>query len=854
MHGPYAPRQPSVRGRPRLVLVGVFWVLAWLGALVWTVLATDRDPGGAVPGWFFQGLFHVGMAVAGVGLLRWAGREDNPPNVTPDVAGSRSILDSLPQHVAVLDRAGTVLAVNQAWRRFASENRGGGPVVLVEPGVNYLQVCRDAVARNGDAGAEAVLAGITEVLEGRRPGHDQEYRCDRRDKARWFTLRVRPMVGGGEGVVVSHEDITDLRQAEFDAQKSEQRYAMLFARMIDGFALHEVVRDAEGRAMDYRFLEVNPAFERLTGLSAAQVVGRTQKEVLPEEDPRWLETYARVAETGESITFERYSRELERHYEVNAFSPAPGRFACLFLDVTARHRAEAQLRQLSRAVEHSPVSIVITDAQGAIEYVNPKFTEVTGYTAVEALGQNPRILKSGQQEPGVYRDLWTAISAGHEWRGEMLNRRKNGELFWEYASISGVRDAEGSITHFIAIKEDITDRKRMEDQLRQTQKMDAIGRLAGGIAHDFNNILAAGMMNIGLLRDEPGLGGEARELVQELESEFRRATGLTRQLLMFGRRSLLQMQAVQINEVISNLLRMLERLLGEKVSVDFQPGEGLPMIQADPGMLDQVLMNLAVNARDAMPAGGQIRVWTSLVAWGPSDLGGVLGRREGRFVRFSVTDSGSGMDEATRLRVFEPFFTTKSAGKGTGLGLATVYGIVEQHHGWLEVESELGRGSTFHVHLPVPEAAPGGDQPSTEALVPPSEQEIPRGDELVLLVEDEGAVRRTEAQCLRLLGYRVIEAGSAEEALTQWKATREPIRLLFSDVVLPGGMTGLELARCLRERNPGLKVILSSGYPDSASDERARVGEAVLFLPKPFAAQALGLAVRACLDGRPYLP
>jgi PAS domain S-box-containing protein len=633
-------------------------------------------------------------------------------------------------------------------------------------------------------------------------------------------------------------------------RETQEHLAMVFERMIDGFALHELVRDETGAPVDYRFVDVNPAFERLTGLSAATVVGRTQREVLPDEDPQWLEIYARVVRTGDGEVFERYSVALDRHFEVSAFSPGPGRFACVFLDVTDRRRAETQLRQLSRAVEQSPVSIVITDEEGRIEYVNPKFTEVTGYTAAEALGQNPRILKSGEQSPDTYRELWATLAAGREWRGELHNRKKDGELYWEYASISAVRDPNGRVTHYVAVKEDITSRRRMEDQLRQAQKMDAVGRLAGGIAHDFNNILAAGMMNVGLLRDEPGLGAEARELVQELEAEFRRATSLTRQLLVFGRRSVLQVERLDLNEVVENLLRMLRRLIGENVSLEFVPGVGLPGVSADAGMMEQVLMNLAVNARDAMPGGGRIRVTTSRVDWTAEQAIGTSGRREGRFVRLSVSDDGCGMDEATRLHIFEPFFTTKAAGKGTGLGLATVYGIVDQHRGWIEVESAPGRGTTFHVHLPPVEGPVSGAGGAVAEAAPYSEGSIPRGTESILLVEDEVAVRRTVAQCLRLLGYRVMEAANATEAFTLWEASTKPVDLLFSDMVLPGGMTGGELANRLREKHPGLKVILSSGYPDADAGAQVRNDGGFHYLPKPFPAHAMGHAVRACLDGR----
>ena len=348
-----------------------------------------------------------------------------------------------------------------------------------------------------------------------------------------------------------------------------------------------------------------------------------------------------------------------------------------------------------------------------------------------------------------------------------------------------------------------------EDRLRQAQKIEAIGQLAGGVAHDFNNILAAFMMHLGLLEMMPDLSAEMKEALRELDADARRAAALTRQLLMFSRRSILTLKPLDLTEVIADLLKMLTRLIGEDVNLRFDRQTALPWVEADASLLEQVLMNLVVNARDAMPRGGLISIGTSSVEVRPDDPQvGLNGRRAGRFVCLAVSDSGSGMGADTIKRVFEPFFTTKAAGKGTGLGLATVQGIVAQHKGWVDVESVVGIGTTFQVFLP----AVSDNGRSAKVEVEVAVQPIARGREAILVVEDEPSVRKLVMRSLQQLGYRVYEAANGQEAVQLWDSCGAEVHLLLTDMVMPEGMTGLELAAVLCERKPGLKVIVASGY------------------------------------------
>ncbi len=506
-----------------------------------------------------------------------------------------------------------------------------------------------------------------------------------------------------------------------------------------------------------------------------------------------------------------------------------------------RKRAETELRKLSQAVEQSPASIIITDLTGAIEYVNPVFTRLTGYSLPEVAGKNPRLLKGDQTAAEEYRELWQRITHGQEWHGEFHNRKKNGEFFWELATISPILDPQGRATHFLAVKEDITERKLLEEQLRQSQKLDAIGQLAGGVAHDFNNVVASTMLRLSALQQRTDLDAEIQESLRELNQEARRAADLTRQLLIFSRRSVLQVQTLDLNNVVTNLLKMLRRMIGEHVTMQFEPNPALPPIDADPGMMEQVIMNLCVNARDAMPRGGSISIGLDSAPVERSQADLHPGIEPGRFVCLSVVDNGCGMDEATLKRIFEPFFTTKEIGKGVGLGLATVHGIVVQHKGWVEVESTSGEGTKFCVFLPA-SAQPVLEVPS------PENTETVRGKETILLVEDESDLRQITAAILGGLGYAVHEAANGKEALEVWKQHHAQIDLLFSDMVMPGGMTGLELAEKVREDKPGLKVVLSSGYSAETVGRRFQCDANTALLQKPYRLEVLSKTVRECLE------
>ena len=406
-----------------------------------------------------------------------------------------------------------------------------------------------------------------------------------------------------------------------------------------------------------------------------------------------------------------------------------------------------------------------------------------------------------------------------------------------------MRDAAGRTVNYVAVKRDVTREMRLESQFRQAQKMEAIGQLAGGVAHDFNNILASTMMNLSLLQESEGLTPPIQETLKELMQEAERAANLTRQLLMFSRRSVLEMKVLDLNQLVTNLLKMLGRLIGEHIVVRFHRREGLPAVEADAGMIEQALVNLAVNARDAMPGGGALSIDIEAIQIDAERVQAQPQAEPGQFLCLSLADTGCGMDEATRQHIFEPFFTTKEAGKGTGLGLATVHGIVAQHRGWVEVESEVGKGTTLRVFLPA-STRQAGERVETAKTA------TLRGNEAILLVEDEAGVRRSVAQGLRLLGYAVLEAENGQAALRLWQQRSRKIDLLFSDMVMPGGLTGLDLAQKLREDSPELKVIISSGYNEDMAAHAKPLADDIVYLQKPYHLDLLSKTVRGCLDGK----
>lgn len=515
---------------------------------------------------------------------------------------------------------------------------------------------------------------------------------------------------------------------------------------------------------------------------------------------------------------------------------------------SVKHRqANDEIRKLSLSVEQSSVSVVITDPEGNIEYVNRKFSEVSGYSREEVIGKNPRILKSDETPPETFKQLWANITSGKEWRGEFINWKKSGETYCETAMITPIKDDRGRITHYLAIKEDVTERKILEQQLHQAQKMESIGTLAGGISHDFNNLLTV-------------INGHAELAMRKLDSENplhgdivsiihagKRAENLTRQLLAFSRKQVFKPKIVRISEIIIGLDKMVQRLIGEDIRIIKILDRKSCVIKADPSQVEQIFLNLLINARDAIneksgsTANKEITIETELINLTEEEAAVYPGAVEGKYVCFSVTDNGAGIPAEIREKIFEPFFTTKEKNSGTGLGLATVYGIVKQNQGMVYVDSEIGKGATFRVFWPFSDERPDEE---TQLHIPSTKM---TGKERILLVEDDDAVRDLSVAALKELGYQVYDSSTGKKALEFLHTFHETIDMVITDMVMPE-MNGTELAKNIKLFFPETKIIFSSGYAHNKLTESGQLSKDIEYLQKPYSIQTFAVKIREVFD------
>jgi two-component system cell cycle sensor histidine kinase/response regulator CckA len=745
----------------------------------------------------------------------------------------------------------------------------------------------------------------------------------------------------------------------------------------------------------------NVGAERMLGYAAADVMNKMTpadisdpQEVIARAEALSAEFSTPITPGFEALVF-KASRGVEDIYKLTYIRKDGSRFPAIVsvtalrdahdavigylligTDNTVREQAEAQLHLQGAALNSAANAIAITDRSGLTEWVNPAFSELTGYTSAEAVGKNPRdLVKSDRHEPAFYKNLWDTILSGNVWRGEMVNRRKDGSLYTEEQTITPVRDLQGNISHFIAIKQDITEHKRAEEELRQSveslltseertrfalenanvgiwdmdyttgvlrwseaieahyglepgtfggtfeafverihpddrasvlevvtkamkagtdfsvqnrsiwpdgtvrwlsgagrillgehgepvrgvgisldvterrileaqfqqaQKMEAVGRLAGGVAHDFNNLLTVILGFCELLLADRDPDDPRQADIAEIQKAGTRAAGLTRQLLAFSRKQIIEPTLLDLNVVVADMRSMLGRLIGEDVRVVLNLGPELAPVKADRGQVEQVVMNLAVNARDAMPKGGTLRLETANVELDEHYAETHLAVKPGAYVALTVTDTGTGMTPEVQSRLFEPFFTTKEPGKGTGLGMATVYGIVTGSGGSVGVYSEVGKGTSFNVYFPQADAAEG------VVVAPPPVNRRRVEGQTVLVVEDAEGVRELTKRLLQRLGYTVLVAANADEALRLFEQ-HPSIDLLLTDVVMPGA-SGPELTKRLVEERRALRVIYMSGYTEEAIVEHGVLKPGIAFLHKPFTSETLGQKIREVLE------
>jgi PAS domain S-box-containing protein len=653
---------------------------------------------------------------------------------------------------------------------------------------------------------------------------------------------IRNEKGDIEGVVLVFRDVSGERRALNALRDSEELYRSLFTNMLNGFAYCRMLYE-NGQPADFVYLEVNAVFSKMTGL--ADVKGRKVSDVIPgirESDPELIRIYGRVAQGGSPERFETYVRALDDWYSISVYCPRPDHFVAVFDVITDRKKSEAQRVLLSAAVDQTAEMVIVTDRNGTIQYVNPAFESVTGYARTEAIGHTPRILKSGIQDDAFYARLWETITAGITWKGQFQNRKKDGTIYPEDAIISPVFDEQGEIVNFVGAKHDSSLERSLEAQLRQAQKMDSVGRLAGGVAHDFNNMLQVITSYLEIALRDSTLSASQRQNLSQIGSAARRAADLTSQLLAFARKQIVSPRIIDLNDAVERTMKMLQRLIGEDIEIVWKPGVLAGKVKIDPTQLDQVLANLAVNARDAIGGVGSLVLETSDVTLDKAYSETHVGFVPGRYLLLTVTDTGSGMSAEVQSHLFEPFYTTKSVGKGTGLGLATVYGIVKQNEGFISVYSEPGNGTSFRIYLRSVSA--DIDQKAAKET---SEESFPGGGETILIVEDEEAILQVSRMLLEQMGYHVLTAGTPGEAIHHAESHQGTIHLLITDVIMPR-MNGPELSRALFARRADMKCLFISGYTADAIGRRGILDDGAHFLSKPFTNRQLAEKVREVLD------
>lgn len=613
--------------------------------------------------------------------------------------------------------------------------------------------------------------------------------------------------------------------AEEALRRSEEQFRLITENTRDLICLLD---------LDGNLLYAAPSFSQVLGIPADSLLGSACGPLVHPDDGRaFKETLHESLFFRETRTAELRFRHSDGHWipfetavsHIFNEQGRPQRALLVSRDTTDRKRAEREIRKLAAFPRFNPNPVLEFAADGSLTYFN------------DAAQEMARSLKKNHPQsilPLNTANVVRMCLASGQAKLQLTTNVAGRILSWSFFPVVNNR-----VVHCYA--EDATERLNLEAQLRQAQKMDSVGQLAAGVAHDFNNILTIIQGHAGLLKGVPGLDTMLLDSAKQISLAAERAANLTRQLLMFSRKQIMQPQLLNMNDAIENLSKMLRALVGEPVELRRTLGEKLPPIYADPGMMEQIIVNLSVNARDAMPRGGVLTITTERVSLSPEQATRHPDAREGEFVCLNVADTGHGMDGATLSHIFEPFFTTKEIGKGTGLGLATVYGIVKQHQGWIEVESAVGRGTAFRIFLPSPAHAI-----SSEQLEKP--KSVPGGNETILVVEDESALRELVHEILEKRGYHVLEAANGVEAMRVWAENKDKVDLLLTDMMMPEGMSGRELAERILDERPGTRVIYSSGYSMDVFAEEADFCDSSNFLQKPYDPETLIRMVRESLD------
>ncbi len=644
---------------------------------------------------------------------------------------------------------------------------------------------------------------------------------------------------GNERTSMVIRDITERKRAEELLKEKEEYLRALVENASDAIAV--LTKNLENV---YR----SPSRKRLLGYEDDELVGPFDTVHPDDRGPAQSALNRLVRTPGTRITVQLRLMHKDgswRNIEatgVNLFDNSAVKGIVInYRDITARKKAEEDMRLWVAAIQSAANAIVIADREANIQFVNAAFTALTGYGAEEVKGKNPRILNSGKQPKPFYEQMWKTISAGKPWHGQLINRRKDGSLYDEEMTITPVKDDGLNVTHYIAIKEDVSERKRLQEQLIQSQKMESIGILAAGIAHDFNNVLGIILGNSSLIERIRGADDRIIKSAHSITQAADRGASLVRQMLTFARKSEVSFSLVSLNDCVRELQKLFYETFPRTMTLVCQLDETLPLVTADSTQIHQVLLNLSVNARDAMRGSGALVISTDTVG-GEEVHAKFNGAAAETYARITVSDNGEGMDEETRRHVFEPFFTTKGPGKGTGLGLSVVFGIVENHGGIIDVTSEPERGTTFTIYLPTADSKDGEGRAKAEPA-----SGMRAGDETVFVVEDEEMLKELAVSILSSSGYKVVTADDGEQAVEIYERQWKGIDIVFSDYGLPK-LSGLEALKRMKTINPDVKFVAATGFlaPEEREDLLKAGAKGIIL--KPYKQEEVLDGIRHVLD------